>query len=204
MREMTITQGLAELKLLDARINKATHQDAWCFAEANAKATDEYKAQKSDELKARWESVMALIKERNSIKSAIVASNAITEVKIGSLKMTVAEAIDYKMSIAYERAICDRLYTDLSAADERAEAMNARVQSRIDATMQNLASSGTQNIAEAQKAIFDNYMEKNGYQVLDPLNVKQRADELKAKIDEFEKNVDIALSVSNATTIITI
>ena len=204
MREMTITQGLAELKLLDARINKATHQDAWCFVETNAKATDEYKAQRGDELKARWESLMALIKERGAIKSAIVASNAVTKVEIGSLTMTVAEAIDYKMAIAYERAICAKLYIDLSTATERADAMNARVQSRIDATMQNLASSGAQNIAEAQKAIFENYMEKNGCQVVDPLNAKQRADELKARMDEFEKNVDIALSVSNATTIITI
>lgn len=204
MRKMTITEGLAELKLLDARINKATHQDAWCLALANANATEEYKERISKELSARWDSVKALIDERSNIKSAIVKSNALTTVQIADREMTVAEAIDMKSAIAYEQALANRLYTDLSSATESVESHNARVQQRIDTTMQALASSGAQNVAEAQTAIHDSYMEKNGYQVIDPLDCKAKADALKAWADAFMKNVDVALSVSNATTVIEI
>lgn len=203
-RKMTITEGLAELKLLGSRIDKATVATTWCVAEANVKATKEYKEQIKKDLDAKWESLMALISERNKIKAAIVKSNADTIVKVGGREMTVAEAIDYKAAIVYEKALCSRLEYNFSDAKGIVEAFNARVQSRIDSTMQNLASSGTANIADAQKAIFDNYMEKNGYQLIDPLDVNARAKGLKEMIDEFEKNVDVALSVSNATTVIEI
>lgn len=204
MRKMTITEGLAELKLLDARINKVTHQDAWCIAEANEKATNERKERVSKELSARWDSVKALINERSKIKSAIVKSNALTTILIGDREMTVAEAIDMKSAIDYEKALVDRLYADLSTATERAEALNARVQGKIDAAIQALAASGSKDITEAQSVIHDNYMQKNGYQVIDPIDCKASADALKAWTDTFLKNVDVALSVSNATTIIEI
>ena len=50
-----------------------------------------------------------MIKRRNQIKSAIIASNAVTMVEVAGVRMTVAEAIDKKSSIGYEKELLARL-----------------------------------------------------------------------------------------------
>ena len=48
---------------------------------------------------------MDLISRRNKIKSAIIMSNAKTVVEVAGKQMTVAEAIDKKSSIEYEKEL---------------------------------------------------------------------------------------------------
>ena len=66
--------------------------------------------------KADYQSIEALIKRRNAIKSAIVVSNATTKIEVAGVKMTVAEAIERKTSISYDIQLLDKLkevYADL-------------------------------------------------------------------------------------------
>ena len=202
MRSMTITEALAELKLLDARIAKATHNTTWCVCEANIKATTEYCEKLNVDIRSAWQSVNALIEERAKIKSAIVKSNAVTEITIGGRTMTVAEAIERKSSIAYEAALVEKMKEDFSKANTSVDGLNARVQTRLDNLLQNLSFVSNEGIAEAQKAVAENFMAQNGYKVIDPLYINDKVSEMTARIDDFTKNVDVALSVSNAITFI--
>lgn len=202
MRTITITEGLSELKLLDARIQKNIRSAKWCEGCKNDVATDEWKKEQETKYNADWNSVNDLIEERNRIKSAIVRSNATQTVVIAGQTMTVAEAIERKSSIQYKKMLRDTMLSRFTGAHDAVVNANNTVQRRIDATLQSLVSSGTEHVDEAQKAIMDNYMKTNGFQLINPLDVEQKVLALTAEIDDFEKNVDVALSLNNATTFI--
>lgn len=203
MRRITITEGLVELKTLDARINKGlTDMNSAVAVVENAKATPEFKDEYSKKVRSAYQSVKDLIDERNKIKSAIVKSNAETRVKVGSREMTVAEAIEYKSSIKYEKELAAALLAGLTNAEGRYNAYNERLQTRIDGIVQQMGSNDRSDFVEAQKLFAENYKASNGYALLDPLDAKKEAQGISEKITDFLKNVDVALTLSNAITFI--
>ena len=48
------------------------------------------------------------------------------------------------------------------------------------------------------------YVEAHTYEMVDPIHIKDKIDELEDEISKFKAGIDAALSVSNATTDITI
>src|SRR5690606_13391079 len=104
---LSIAGALVELKLLDKRIEKATGNGLFVSYKLGQNVPKLFK--NSEEMlttiKASHQSVTALITRRNMIKSAIVVSNATTKVTIGDESMTVAEAIERKNSIYYDKAL---------------------------------------------------------------------------------------------------
>lgn len=56
--------------------------------------------------------------------------------------------------------------------------------------------------SEAMKALRKTYIENNKYDLIDPLDVASIMEKLENEINEFETEVDAALSVSNALTVI--
>ncbi len=112
MQEMSVTRGLRELKLLDARIGTATSQlNALDVRQEKYKG----KALRSNmdvkefekTAQSRYDAVIGLQKRRASIKTAIMISNLRTKVKVGNIKgkMTIAEAIEYKNQVKYEKEL---------------------------------------------------------------------------------------------------
>lgn len=81
---MTITRGLAELKLLENRITSAINDTK--FAVCVTKKTN-YNINKNDftsQVLAKQQSINDLINRREKIKAAIMKTNVSTMVKIGS------------------------------------------------------------------------------------------------------------------------
>ena len=200
MREMTITEGLVELKLLSSRIEKEINMSEWIWSVKTIDCTEESSVPYEDNAKAAYQSIRDLIEERNKIKSAIVKSNATTMVKVGKKEMTVAEAIERKSSIGYEQKLLMRWKTVYANAVNRVDTENVRVQNRIDQMLSQLVVNDKSDIAEAQKAVTETYIAQNGWMVYDPLNLEDKIKKLDEDIDDFLKNVDLALSLSNAVT----
>ena len=201
--EMTIHAALAELKKLDQRINRAIR---------NGRFVGTIKGQKSNEkvqntvetreefkvtAKAAFDSATDLIKRRNEIKKAITLSNATTKTKVGEKEMTVAEAIEMKTSIEYKKDLKRALDIQYSSAIATIERANEKVESNMDRILESMGK-------DANKEFIDNYRATYSYSVVDPISIKEKIEELSKEIEDFESNVDIALSVSNATTFITI
>ena len=199
MRKMTITEGLVELKLLNSRIVKATNGKDWIFANNIGEELDE---EAKNKCQANLASVTDLIEQRKRIKSAIVKSNATTLVKVGDTEMTVAEAIERKESIQYDENLLRAWQCAYADMKNYVESQNQRVQSRIDGMLQQMAASGNADMESAQKAIVENYMNKNGYKLCDVLNLPELIEKKEVEIENFKKNVDLALSLSNAVTMI--
>lgn len=202
MREITVTEGLVELKTLGSRIEKAMDTKFVAVNKNPAKGSDDEK-QFIKTAKEKYQSVTGLIKERQKVKSAIVESNAITKVVIAGEEMTVAEAIERKSSIQYEKTLLMGLKMQFSSATNQVEIKNGEVERRLDSLLEKLISSD-KNDTETQKKTAEMYRADNGYYVVDPIGIQGVIDALEKSITDFEAEVDVALSVSNARTVITV
>ena len=201
MRKMTITEGLTELKLLNKRIEKAIYKD-YIWSAKKIDMTDVEMAEHKEIAEANMKSVEDLIANRNAIKAAIVRSNAVTKVNVAGEEMTVAEAIERKTYIASEKLLLAEWQRQYAQAKNNVDVQNRRVQERIDSMLSQIAASSKSDIEEAQKVMSETYMANNGWDIFDPVNLKEKMDALDERIDQFEKNVDVVLSVSNAVTMI--
>lgn len=204
MRQITVTEGLVELKTLDKRIYKAIESGAYVAVFMNKEKDGEKVSDFNDKAKAEYQSATDLIKERAKVKSAIVKSNALTTVVIGGKTMTVAEAIEKKSSIEYQKDLLNGLKRKFSEALYASDRTNRQVEANIDKLLEALVSSDKPVSAEDQRRTADMYMEANGCFVADPIGIQAEIDRLENEITTFEAEVDTVLSISNAITRITI
>ena len=205
MKKITVTEGLNELKLFDARIQKLIQTTSLVGA---AKSKDPTvgtvtKEKFSATAKACDQAINDLIENRARLKAAIVASNAITRVKVGEVEMTVAEAIERKTAIKYEQAYLQQMKLAYEAASSRVLSMNAQVNAQIDKLLETAyGKDDAKKTQEVYDSIAKPYHAANDWSLVDPLNLADKIKALEAKIDDFLSHVDTALAVANATTVI--
>lgn len=208
MRKISITEALNELKLYDSKIRKAIGNAAFCGAAK--KSSDKVgivKKENFDErAKASYQSITDLIANRNTLKSAIVKSNAVTEVTIADKVMTVAEAIERKNSIEYDGTLLDEMKCQYAKSITTVDKENKKVDAQIDKLLETFTGrdSDKKPDKDTLSAISDPYKEKNEFEFIDPLGIYNKIQALEVDIDGFKSNVDTVLSVSNATTFIEI
>jgi arsenate reductase-like glutaredoxin family protein len=206
---MSITQGLAELKLLDKRITKALGSRCdfeWAQLRTKAKKVDEADLKKT--VQSEYQSYMDLVKRRDVIKRAIVLSNAQTQVTIGTgpkkWSGTVAEAIEHKSSLKYKKTLLDYMESNLDRVEnEYTDAMEA-LDKRLDGLLTSELGKDVKTNPETITALRNSFMETNKVEIVDPMNVKKMAKDLEEEIDAFESNVDWVLSEANGKTMITV
>lgn len=210
---MTVHKALAELKIIDDRINKAITSGTYVIANKHSNqkihgmTIDEFRTQ----MKADFQKVSDLIARRNAIKRAVVSSNAVTKVKVGDTEYTVAEAIEMKnhgmefkdyfmraISIQYVRA---KNELDLNSGDPLEKRAEQYVLSVIQAQPKD---SKMAVDSDAMKNLRAQYIKDNQYDIIDPIGVKDVIDGLDTEVSEFLTEVDAALSVSNAITVLDI
>lgn len=208
MRKISITEALNELKLYDSKINKAIANAK--LTSAAKKSSDKVGVVKKDEFeeraKASYQSVTDLIANRNALKSAIVKSNAVTEVTINGKTMTVAEAIERKNSIDYDVTLLNEMKKQYVTATDTVNKENKKVDNKVDELLSTLIGKDSDKkiSKEDQEAIEKPYREKNEYEFIDPIGIYDKMLELEADIDGFNSEVDTRLVLSNATTFIEI
>ena len=140
MRKISITEALNELKLYDSKISKAIGNAKLVGAAKKSSnkvgvVTKETFIEKS---KTSYQSITDLIENRNALKSAIVKSNATTEVEIAGKKMTVAEAIERKNSIQYEVDFLTEMKRQYAVSTDTVNKENKKVDSKVDELLQTL------------------------------------------------------------------
>lgn len=206
MRKISITEALNELKLYDSKITKAITNATFCGAAK--KSADKVGVVKKDDFaeraKASYQSATDLISNRNTLKSAIVKSNAITCVEIDGVPMTVAEAIERKNSIEYDETLLNEMKRQYANATATVDKENKKVDAKVDDLLSTLIGKDSDKklSREDQDAVERPYREKNEFEFVDPLDLYNKIQELEADIDGFKSNVDTVLVLSNATTFI--
>ena len=207
MDKMTIHRALAELKLVDARIEKGIALvNAVGMAQKDKKVNgvidkDEYQTDAASKLR----SVSDLIERKSRIKSAIVKANGSTMVEINGKQMTIADAINYKTVIGFKKALIKHLSSQRDAAIAQLNKNNDLVEQNALKLAEAALQKDNVKINDGDAvAITEPYLEKNRFELIDPLNIKEYIESEQEKIDGFEAEVDAVLSEINATTIIEI
>ena len=203
--KMSIHRGLAELKLLDSRINRAIAEGIYCThnKRSNQKIQGmEIQDFKDKVIKSSFDKVEELIKRRQNIKSAIVKSNAMTDVEIAGNTMSVAEAIERKNSIEYDRDFLNKLKQQYSTALLNIERNNSTLTERADAQINALYQNKDNVDPSKIQSLKNDFIEENTFDLIDPISIKAKIDKLEKEIEEFEVEVDFKLSESNSLTMI--
>lgn len=204
--KMTVHKALAELKTLDDRINSEIIGSVFVRANRHnnmkifGKTIPDFMA----DTESSYQSVKALINRRNAMKRAVVLSNAITKVNIGGVEYTVAEAIEmnnHGMENLVDLRNCLReQYSSVKrmVESENGDKLVKACENYIQATFGTKEKVNNPDIEMAQKV----YMTNNTYDIVTGLDVEKVIKELTDRIDTFKAEVDSALSVSNALTVI--
>src|SRR5699024_9242466 len=204
--EMTVTKALSELKLFDKRIHRSIDENNFIgyTVGKNKKVNHTDIGEFVENVESKYESTKDLITRRNKVKSAIVTSNAVTEVEIASENYTVAEAIERKTSIEYEHSLLNGMKRGLSLASMEVDKINEQVKHKMDDLLDSMFSNENKKNNQGMQEFIDSYNNENQAKLVDPLEIKKEIEKLETSIEDFLAEVDEVLSVSNATTIITI
>lgn len=204
---MSIHRGLAEIKLLSDRIERAIEQGTYCVH--NKRSNQKIKGMeiqdfKDKVIKSDYDKVQGLLERRQKIKSAIVKSNAVTEVEIAGNIMVVAEAIDRKNSIENDKYFLSKLKQQYANALQNIERNNSTLTQKADEQINTLYQNKDNVDPNKIKSLKDDYIEENTFDLIDPLNIKEKIEKLEKEIEDFELEVDFKLSESNSLTMIEI
>ena len=204
---MNVHKALAELKILESRIESTIASATFCVPNkiTNTKiagiSVKDYEAR----IQGSWDKVNDLIARKTALKRAVQLSNAMETVVINGQEMTRVEAIELKnhgldakkellrtMRMQYNRAI-------VKIEDENKD-LEKRADNHINNLFGNKENAKGEEAENARKLFIDN----GQFVLVDPIKIKEKIDALEAEVDTFTAEVDAALSVSNATTVITI
>lgn len=211
--KMTVHKALAELKIIDDRINNAIVSGTYVIANKHSNTKihgmtiDDFKTS----MKADFQKVSDLIARRNAIKRAVVASNAVTKVKVGDNEYTVAEAIEMKnhgmeFKNTFKNYIA-RQYTNAKNEFDKnsGEPLERRAENYVLSVIQAQPKDSKMAVdSDAMKNLRAQYIKDNAYDIIDPIGVKDVIEKLDNEISDFITEVDAALSVSNALTVLDI
>lgn len=204
MKKLSIHRALTELKMLTLRIEAATNEVSAVVAnrKSNRKINGVDIPEYEKQMQASYDKVVGLISYRNKIKALVVQSNANTKVLVGKEEMTVAEAIERKQSIQYEKNLLEVIQHQHRSAINSVAKENDALPAKLETYLVNILGNKDKQSPEEVKLHTETFMKRNEFEIIDPLNAKQQIEKLSNRIEEFESEVDAVLSESNATTFI--
>lgn len=203
--KITVTRALAEIKLLQKRIDSGVQNLAVVGYQQNNKMQSPNSHMEinafEEKAKAGLASVEDLIARITLIKTAINKSNSTTIIKVAGREMTIEEALVEKQHILYKKSLLGSLKSQMNDVKRKFEACVTRVNDEIDDLRESLSSSkdaDKDNIDEICKRT----MELKYPKLVDPCDLTKKIETLEKDIEDFENNVDYALSESNSVTYI--
>jgi hypothetical protein len=206
---ITVTDALAELTLLEKRIESARaglEQNALIAYVEIGQVPTGFKSREDYETKARaaLQKVDALIVRRRVIKRAIVLSNASTMVTVASENMTVAEAIEMKNFIMYYESVLNTMHSSYKQTLANYEKAQAKVKERLDKLALEVLGKNLTIGSDKYQSLADSFLAREGVELIDPTNLAAEIERRQNFIEEFKSTVDRVLSISNARTMIEI
>ena len=204
MSSLSIARALVELKTLDSRINKLINNSNYIICKTKNKnyqyIEDDFKKQ----VESEFQSLNDLITRRDKVKNAIVISNSKTEVEVAGRRMTVSQAIEFKNTIQYKRAILETMKRQRQYATVESESHRQKVQQKIDDNIRIVCGKDIKPDATTIQTITESISKSDPIEVFDPINLDKVIKDLETEIEDFSANVDYVLSESNALTQITV
>lgn len=205
--KLTIHRALAELKLIDKKVESAINEirpsgvmQKNQLVNGIAKLEDFEK-----DARAKYQSINDFLTRKAKIKASIVESNVKTFVEIAEKSMSVADAINQKGLNNPKKELIRVLKQRHKVSKSDLEKHNAAVdKSALKLAEVALSKEGVKIEDNDAAKVIDPYLDNNKFSLVDPLDADKLVQKLQSEIDEFESEVDAVLSESNAITTIDI
>ena len=202
MSSVSVTQALSELKLLRSRIQHAINGSRLIALKKKRDMLDSNKF--AVEARASYQSFADLLARYNQLKAAIVLSNATTSVTIGDKTYTVADAVERKRTIDFEKTMLAIMKQQFEQVKREHETHTVSEQARVERLLQSELSKDSKTNVEVITQLTETFLAQNKAEVLDPLNLETKISEMNRSIEEFETKVDWVLSESNGRTVLSL
>ena len=214
--KMLITQALDERDLLVKKISdkicKARFVDT---VKCNETKVYEARMTREDfekEAKAAFWQIMDLIDRYQKIDAHIVNSNANTYIETSYGKMSVASAITlrgrmrgtgtYEDRADFEGNLKQVMQHQYEQSMQFAESRNQKLQGTAEDMRLSILSKDTRVKEENPLEVVETYVKENTTELADPLGVLKKMEDISEKRENFLRELDTQIKVSNATTYI--
>jgi uncharacterized small protein (DUF1192 family) len=199
MEEYSITRALSELKTLKARYQKELREVQLVAVKHGKNLRSPYSSQKPEDFSknslAQIQSIEALEKRIVEIKTKIDQANSTTQVKIGSRTMTIQEALVEKSFLEFKKQRLHQYKSQLITAQREYDSALEENKRRVEKLAQDKAAEKSSE-EEISKSIEIAYP----IEMIDATKLSERIKLLETEIEDFECNVDFALSEINSIT----
>ena len=214
--KMLVTQALDERDLLVKKIGdkiaKANFVDTIRPNENKVYARRVEKAEFTKEAKAAYQQITDLIARYQKIDAAIVDSNARTEVKTSYGTFTVAGAISlrnrlrglgvYEEEADFEGNLQKKLRSEYEERVRFCDMKNSQLQTTAENMRLSILGRDAKTKDEKPLGVVEAYVKENTTELVDPLKVEKKIEDLEEKRNTLLRELDTQIKVSNATTFI--
>jgi hypothetical protein len=218
--EISVAKALAEVRFLDRRIRhiiknshfvgmiRGKHFFPACDDEESPESLGLYRQLLINLLRNRIAElyipfIQGLIRRRDAIKSAVFQFNLNTEVTIAGEKMTLADAVELRTSVEYEKLLIAEIKRQYAEIRKQVRHKNDAVCETGDSLLKSrLGKSRSQIIGTDDiRKILESYSEQNEWELVCPENIDALITELEDKADQLEFELDYVMSEANAAPI---
>lgn len=209
MEKLLVCEALDERDLLEKKIKDAISRSKYCTVRREKDPmtkTGQTDEEFINDANAAYQSITDMIDRRNRINAAIVLSNANTTVKLRSgQEMTVAAAITKRKAMSskddLEMILIKDLIGQASGLVESYRQIKDEKERKESAYKANFSSRENKLSEDDAKAISTLLAGEEPVKV-DPLDIMKLAQDLSDNYNQLAKDIDTAIKISNATTVV--
>lgn len=206
MEKISLHRALSELKILKSRIDNAVCDGEFVVpSKSNSKIKGMTQDQVKSNIQSDYDKVIGLMDRYQKIKSALLIKNATTIIEVAKEKMTIAEAIEKKRTLVMqEEDFLLKLKRIYANSQRKVEEENNMLPSRLESYLSSVL--GDKSSAEHSEVEMHtkSFMSRNSYELIDPINIREKIETLEERISSFKSEVDACISEANALNFIEI
>lgn len=217
-QKMLVTQALDQRDLLVKKICDKIRKASFTETKKHneEKVMERRVTQKEFEKEARssYQQIIDLIHWYDKVDQAILRSNAetIIETSYGTMSIANALALRSRLSCSnaydsdsnFEGNLMMKLQEELNEKIRVMEQKNKGLQNTAETMRLSILGKDTKTKDETPLKVVDVYVQENTTELIDPLNVRKKIDELNERRETILNELDTKIKVSNATTFVEI
>lgn len=215
---MLVTQALDQRDLLVKKICDKIRKASFTETKKHneEKVMERRVTQKEFEKEARssYQQIIDLIHWYDKVDQAILRSNAETIIETSYGTMSIANALAlrsrlncsnaYDSDSNFEGNLMMKLQEELNEKIRVMEQKNKGLQNMAETMRLSILGKDTKTKDETPLKVVDVYVQENTTELIDPLNVRKKIDELNKRRETILNELDTKIKVSNATTFVEI
>ena len=217
-QKMLVTQALDQRDLLVKKICDKIRKASFTETKKHneEKVMERRVTQKEFEKEARssYQQIIDLIHWYDKVDQAILHSNAETIIETSYGTMSIANALAlrsrlncsnaYDSDSNFEGNLMMKLQEELNEKIRVMEQKNKGLQNTAETMRLSILGKDTKTKDETPLKVVDVYVQENTTELIDPLNVRKKIDELNERRETILNELDTKIKVSNATTFVEI